>query len=293
MWYCVLQYKKVSNLSAISEARAKVLERLYEKSGFHFEERELSPRLRKQVGKLEEDLQYIWHLMRLRSSGEDTKSSSIQYIAGAISIGLFSIILGAVGGYGAMVFVLIGMIISIFSLFIGEKEGGVLGFGAIVVFGFLSIVAIFYMVLESGAHTKVGGGGEVAFGIITLVIGYAIYRFVYQSAKSGRQRLESQVSSKSAEWDAEVDTLSKEVYNELSEIHEQKVRPKVKELKIDFASLLQQTRGKGFILETIECPNCGGKVTIPKTGNITRCQHCGKDVYAVDIFERFKQVLGL
>jgi len=65
------------------------------------------------------------------------------------------------------------------------------------------------------------------------------------------------------------------------------------QVTIDFASLKSMISEKGLLLQVIECPNCKGKVPLPQTGNVTKCEHCGKDVYAVDVFEKFKGMLGL
>jgi len=65
----------------------------------------------------------------------------------------------------------------------------------------------------------------------------------------------------------------------------------IKEYKIDFAALKALVEEKGLILKVLECPNCGGKVQAPEMGNIIRCEHCGKDIYAVDVFEKFKKML--
>lgn len=49
------------------------------------------------------------------------------------------------------------------------------------------------------------------------------------------------------------------------------------------------------MLQTIECPNCGGKLTIsevPKKEEIVECRHCGKPILAMNVFEKFKDILG-
>ncbi|MFX1369764.1 MAG: hypothetical protein ACFFAY_14300 [Promethearchaeota archaeon] len=60
---------------------------------------------------------------------------------------------------------------------------------------------------------------------------------------------------------------------------------------IDFASLYSQLENKGIVLQTIECPSCGGKLDYPETGSVMQCKYCQSTVSAVDIFEKFKSLL--
>jgi len=64
---------------------------------------------------------------------------------------------------------------------------------------------------------------------------------------------------------------------------------------VDFGRLLTALEKKGIMLQTIECPNCGGKLTIsevPKKEEIVECRHCGKPILAMNVFEKFKDILG-
>jgi NAD-dependent SIR2 family protein deacetylase len=63
---------------------------------------------------------------------------------------------------------------------------------------------------------------------------------------------------------------------------------------LDFGQVLSALKNKGMILETVECPNCGGKLDIsqvPKKEEILQCKHCGKPILAVNVFEKFKELL--
>jgi NADH pyrophosphatase NudC (nudix superfamily) len=67
----------------------------------------------------------------------------------------------------------------------------------------------------------------------------------------------------------------------------------IKEYKIqvDFQSLKTQLESKGLLLQVLECPHCGGKVNVPTSGDFTQCQHCNRNIYAVDILDKFKSLL--
>lgn len=65
------------------------------------------------------------------------------------------------------------------------------------------------------------------------------------------------------------------------------------QVTIDFPTLFAQLQNKGMILQTIECPSCGGKLDYPKEGSMVKCQYCGALVSAVDVFERFKRLIDI
>ncbi|MHA2210335.1 MAG: PH domain-containing protein [Candidatus Thorarchaeota archaeon] len=60
---------------------------------------------------------------------------------------------------------------------------------------------------------------------------------------------------------------------------------------IDFTSLFSQLETKGIVLQTIECPSCGGKLDYPESGSVVQCKFCDSTVSAVDLFEKFKSLL--
>jgi len=79
---------------------------------------------------------------------------------------------------------------------------------------------------------------------------------------------------------------------EVREREEMKKRTEYK-VVIDFAQLAKRFGDKGLMLQVIECPYCGGKIDVPQAGNFVQCKYCGKSVYAIDIFEKFKGILGV
>ncbi len=60
---------------------------------------------------------------------------------------------------------------------------------------------------------------------------------------------------------------------------------------IDFNSLYSQLQGKGIVLQNIECPSCNAHLDYPESGSVVVCKYCGSTVNAVDIFEKFKNLL--
>jgi DNA-directed RNA polymerase subunit RPC12/RpoP len=60
---------------------------------------------------------------------------------------------------------------------------------------------------------------------------------------------------------------------------------------MDFSFLKSTMEKGGVLMQVIKCPECGASMDFPKTGNQTQCQHCGKNIYAQDIFEKVKDLL--
>jgi len=104
-------------------------------------------------------------------------------------------------------------------------------------------------------------------------------------------KAESEISVVSSKLEKDISAFSDLVYSELSKIHEARVRPLVRHVTVNFAEIIQAARGKGIILETIECPHCAAPIPLPKTGESFQCKHCGKTVHATNVFEALKDLL--
>lgn len=65
------------------------------------------------------------------------------------------------------------------------------------------------------------------------------------------------------------------------------------QVSIDFTSLFSQLKGKGIVLESLECPSCKGKLEYPESGSIVTCNFCGSNVSAIDLFDKFKGLLDI
>lgn len=60
---------------------------------------------------------------------------------------------------------------------------------------------------------------------------------------------------------------------------------------LDFSFLKTYMEKGGLIMKILKCPECGGTIEFPETGTQTKCTHCGKSVYAQDVFEKVKSLL--
>jgi len=142
--------------------------------------------------------------------------------------------------------------------------------------------------------------GQIVNALITgAVAGVVAFFFHFISAKihsaaiNKKRRLTIEATKLKKDIDAKVIELSSSIKAYLFVVDKAKTsRP----INVDFGQLLNALKRKGIILETIECPNCGGKLEIseiPKKEEIFECKHCGKPILAVNAFEKFKEILGI
>jgi DNA-directed RNA polymerase subunit RPC12/RpoP len=65
-------------------------------------------------------------------------------------------------------------------------------------------------------------------------------------------------------------------------------------IHIDFQRFLDAMKNKGIILEKIQCPHCGGMLEVtevPKKEEVLKCKYCGFSILAINLFEKFKEML--
>lgn len=74
------------------------------------------------------------------------------------------------------------------------------------------------------------------------------------------------------------------------EMEAEKKRDKV-HVMLDFSFLKSIMEKGGMVMQVLKCPECGASVEFPKSGNETVCTHCGKTIYAQDIFEKVKGLI--
>jgi ribosomal protein S27E len=60
---------------------------------------------------------------------------------------------------------------------------------------------------------------------------------------------------------------------------------------LDFSFLKSVMEKGGLVMQVLKCPECGATVDFPKSGNETKCNHCGKTIYAQDVFEKVKGLI--
>ena len=82
-----------------------------------------------------------------------------------------------------------------------------------------------------------------------------------------------------------------EIQKRKKEIEEEKKRERV-QVVMDFSFVNDYIAKGGLRLQTVKCPECGGRLKLPESGKQTVCEHCGNTVYAEDILQRIKDLIG-
>jgi ribosomal protein S27AE len=75
------------------------------------------------------------------------------------------------------------------------------------------------------------------------------------------------------------------------EIESERKRERV-QVVLDFSSLRDYMEKGGLVLQKTKCPECGAPISLPKAGTETQCTHCGSKIYAQDIFEKVRSLIG-
>ena len=130
--------------------------------------------------------------------------------------------------------------------------------------------------------------GFVPFGVIALVVGGTLYGGRLKPVEQTLADRRRDLAVVAVAFDSQVAKVSEEIFQQLSEVHEARVRPKMEHIIVDFARILEAARGRGIILDTIECPSCKASISLLGSGDTFQCEYCGKSIRATDIFEKLK-----
>jgi len=85
--------------------------------------------------------------------------------------------------------------------------------------------------------------------------------------------------------------LSGYVNDALKYLEEEKKKARIQYV-LDFSFLKNEMEKGGVVLQQIKCPNCGAAIKLPTEGNSITCQYCQGTIYAQDIFEKMKGLIG-
>ena len=199
------------------QPRSVVLNELYKECKFQFQESELSPNLRNQIGILEEKLQECWQTNVKAEKVEGVKRS-----------------LDTISG----LFIFFGLILIAISFSYGAD--------------FLVV-------------------GVVCFLFVWPVYSYSKRKSLDKAVLLGEYKIKMDA------WHNSVEALSREIFDELSLIHGQKVSPSIKQEVVQYNISTKFEFGKNGAL-MIECPYCKASSQLTsKINNTVKCSYCGKE----------------
>ena len=95
-------------------------------------------------------------------------------------------------------------------------------------------------------------------------------------------------SRKTQEMQLEINDL---IRNRLLEIEEEKKKQRIQYI-LDFSFLKAEMEKGGLVMQTIKCPSCHASIQLPDSGNSLKCQYCGSQILAQDVFDKMKGLIG-
>jgi len=174
---------------------------------------------------------------------------------------------------------------SLHDLMNAHKKNAILSIMITGLSGFCGLLFIFLV-------SEWFGWGASVIGIVFLLV--ALYFYIEKRTQTQKSNdFKSEEESLRTIIDEETLLLAKSAYNELTIIHDARIRPTIKQINIDFASIIQNAKGKGIILEKVECPYCNSSIKIPKTGEQFSCEYCGRMIHATNLFDKLKDIINL
>ena len=142
--------------------------------------------------------------------------------------------------------------------------------------------------------------GSLGAGLFIILVGALPILWALRVAKprltllaAAQAKQKSDVDWQQAQLDVSISDLSKTIVKELSDFHEQKLHPKQVNLNVsmDFTWLRSEMEKGGLMLSTVKCTQCGGKLELPKSGDMMNCKYCGSTIHAVDVFDKIRLLM--
>jgi hypothetical protein len=116
--------------------------------------------------------------------------------------------------------------------------------------------------------------------------GGAVYKFISITDDLGRYLFHLR-----AQFDAFRNAVM-EAIKRRKEVLEKARRKERVHIVLDFSSVRDYMNKGGLALQSVRCPECNAPLPLPDSGNQIECKHCGNIIYAQDILEKIKALIG-
>jgi len=127
-------------------------------------------------------------------------------------------------------------------------------------------------------------------GVFFILIAVLYHVYSYSPSKRKYANMQQALDDRTRIWYHNIELLSKEITDELTAVHQQKIKPTVTEIKIDYASILKLAQERDQ-LKYLKCPNCGAPITPSPTGTTIVCKYCNKTIQTQSIIDELKEIL--
>jgi ribosomal protein S27AE len=129
--------------------------------------------------------------------------------------------------------------------------------------------------------------------VVGISMGGAIVKYVSISDSSGEYVFHLLTPSVANE--NELTEFKRVIYEQViartQELETEKKKERV-HVVLDFSFLRSYMEKSGLTLQKVNCPECGAPIRLPESGNQIICEHCRSTIYAQDIFEKVKALIG-
>jgi len=143
----------------------------------------------------------------------------------------------------------------------------------VYILGFIGIVTLFFII-----------------GVFFILVAVLYHVYSYSPTQRKYASMQQALDDRTRIWYHNIELLSKEIADELTAVHQQKIKPTVTEIKIDYASILRLAQERDQ-LKYLKCPNCSAPITPSPAGTTTICKYCNKTIQTQNIIDELKQIL--
>jgi DNA-directed RNA polymerase subunit RPC12/RpoP len=124
-----------------------------------------------------------------------------------------------------------------------------------------------------------------------LSMGGLMMKYVSISNSNGENVFHVRGVSNEVEFSTFRTLLQDQLIKRQQTVEAEKRRERV-QIVLDFGFLRDYMSKGGLSLQVVKCPQCGGPMSLPQAGSQVVCTHCGSTVFAQDIMEKVKQLIG-
>jgi DNA-directed RNA polymerase subunit RPC12/RpoP len=128
-------------------------------------------------------------------------------------------------------------------------------------------------------------------GIGGLSMGGLMMKYVSLSGPGGENVLHVRGVASDAEFAAFSGLVQGQLRSRQKAIEAEKRRERV-QIVLDFGFLKDYMSKGGLSMQVVKCPACGAPMSLPSEGSQVKCTHCGSTIFAQDIMEKVKELIG-
>ena len=124
-----------------------------------------------------------------------------------------------------------------------------------------------------------------------LSMGGLVMKYVSLSGPGGENVLHVRGVASDAEFAAFSGVVQGQLRSRQKAMEAEKRRGRV-QIVLDFGFLREYMSKGGLSMQVVKCPACGAPMSLPSEGSQVKCAHCGSTIFAQDVMEKVKELIG-